>query len=97
MARPTDVRSTAPPVTMTSIRALVQEALQRRYLSLEAEARLRQLMRQPYDREDFRAIMQLQEECLAGRILQQSREEHHGVPQGVDSCSATGSATAPYP
>jgi hypothetical protein len=79
-----------PSFTMTLIRTLVQEALQRRYLSLEAEARLRQLMRQPYDREDFRAIMQLQEECLAGRILQQSREDHHGVPSHPE-----GVATAP--
>lgn len=75
---------------MNSIRAIVQEALHRRYLSLEAEACLRQLMQQPYDREDFRAIMQLQQECLAGRIRQQSREDHNGAPSGEEaSCSAT--------
>ena len=69
---------------MNSIRAIVQDALQSCHLSLEAENRLRNLMQQPYDRDDFRAIMRLQQECLAGRVRQQSRDSYAASLQLTD-------------
>ncbi len=49
-------------------------ALQTGWLSLENENRLRQLMGQPYGREDFRAIVALQRAAMEQRVLQESRQ-----------------------
>jgi hypothetical protein len=58
---------------MILIRDVVQQALISGYLTLEAEAQLRRLLRSKYDVEDFNAFMQLQQAAMAGFVIQQSR------------------------
>ena len=58
---------------MLLIRDLVHQALTSGYLTLEAEAQLRCLLRSKYDQEDFKAFMQLQKAAMAGVVIQQSR------------------------
>jgi hypothetical protein len=59
---------------MTRIRDIVQQALAIGYLSVEAENKLRKLLSQPYDYEDFSAFMILQKAAMMGRVKQESRE-----------------------
>ena len=59
---------------MLLIRQVVQQALATKYLSVEAEALLRQLLRTKYDAEDLKAFFKLQQAAMEGSIRQQSRE-----------------------
>ena len=59
---------------MTQIRDVVQNALTRGYLTVEAEEKLRYLLAKRYDIEDFNAFMNLQEAAMTGRVKQESRE-----------------------
>lgn len=58
----------------TSIRGIVQKALDTGYLSIEAENNLRELLKQSYDREDFNAFLKLQQAAMEGGVKQESRE-----------------------
>ncbi|MEM9245911.1 MAG: hypothetical protein AAGA67_09255 [Cyanobacteria bacterium P01_F01_bin.153] len=58
---------------MTSIREIVQDALSQRYLSIDAEDGLRELLEGKYGREDFHAFVSLQRAFLDGQIVQESR------------------------
>ena len=60
---------------MTSIREIVQDALSQKYLSIDAEDGLRELLGNKYDHEDFAAFMTLQQAFLNGQITQESREK----------------------
>lgn len=59
---------------MNLIRDLVEEALETGYLSLEAEEKLRQLLKRKYTQEDLEAFMALQQAAMMGIVRQQSRE-----------------------
>ncbi|MCL1468372.1 hypothetical protein [Argonema galeatum] len=59
---------------MYLIREVVQQALTTGYLSVAAEEDLRQLLQKRYDLEDLDAFMALQQEAMAGRVTQESRE-----------------------
>ncbi|HBE18124.1 MAG TPA: hypothetical protein DEG17_03040 [Cyanobacteria bacterium UBA11149] len=59
---------------MISIRNVVQQALSTGYLTLEAEAQLRQMLTKQYDLEDFKAFMRLQQAAMTGIVKQESRE-----------------------
>lgn len=60
---------------MYLIRDVVQEALQTGYLTLEAEDRLRNMLKsKKYDREDLDEFMRLQQAAMAGYVRQESRE-----------------------
>lgn len=59
---------------MMYIRDIVQQALATNYLSLEAEDRLRVLLRNKYGKEDLQAFMTLQQAVMNCRVRQESRE-----------------------
>lgn len=59
---------------MVMIRNVVQQALSTGYLTLEAEAQLRQLLTKRYDIEDLKAFMNLQQAAMTGIVKQESRE-----------------------
>ncbi|MEM7725090.1 MAG: hypothetical protein AAF208_01800 [Cyanobacteria bacterium P01_A01_bin.45] len=60
---------------MAQIRDVVQEAIRKGYLTLEAENKLRRLLAKRYDREDLNAFMRLQEAAMTGIVKQESREK----------------------
>lgn len=58
---------------MISIRDVVQEALNRSYLTLEAENLLRQLLSaKTYSLEDLKAFTMLQRAAMSGQVQQES-------------------------
>lgn len=60
---------------MLMIREVIQEALTRGYLTIEAECQLRQIFTtRNYDLEDLNAFMSLQLATMAGRVKQESLE-----------------------
>lgn len=59
---------------MELIRDIVQQAISSGYLTIDAENKLRYLLTQKYDLEDFDAFIQLQKEAMEGRVKQESRE-----------------------
>ena len=59
---------------MALIRQVVHQALATGYLSIEAEAQLRQLLKNKYDLEDLNAFMALQQAAMSGIVRQESRE-----------------------
>jgi len=56
------------------IREVVQQAINTGYLTLEAEERLRFLLRGKYEQEDFEAFVALQHAAMLGQVKQESRE-----------------------
>jgi hypothetical protein len=56
-----------------SIRELATEALEKGFLSLEAENRLREMLKQKYELEDLQAFMCLQKAAMSGIVQQESR------------------------
>jgi hypothetical protein len=56
------------------IREVVQQAINTGYLTLEAEERLRLLLRGKYEQEDFEAFVALQHAAMLGQVKQESRE-----------------------
>lgn len=59
---------------MVRIRDVIQVAFNTGYLTLEAEAQLRQLLLTRYDSDDLNAFINLQEATSVGHVKQQSRE-----------------------
>ena len=59
---------------MNLIREVVQQALDAGYLTVEAEERLRLLLRGKYEQEDFEAFVALQQAAMLGKVKQESRE-----------------------
>ncbi|NES18392.1 MAG: hypothetical protein F6K41_05545 [Symploca sp. SIO3E6] len=58
---------------MSLIHQIVQEALANKYLTIEAEEQLRQLLKSKYTKEDLKAFMNLQHAAMEGRVSQESR------------------------
>ena len=61
---------------MNLIRDLVKQAMDSGYLTLEAEGKLRILLKKKYQSEDFEAFMQLQQAAMTGLVKQESRAEN---------------------
>ena len=59
---------------MSLIREIVQQTLTTGYLTVEAEDKLRMLLAEKYDMQDFQAFIKLQHEAMEGRVKQESRE-----------------------
>ena len=60
---------------MGAIHELVHQVLNKGYLNLESEEKLRKLLQTTkYSLEDFEAFMTLQNAAIDGRIKQESRE-----------------------
>lgn len=59
---------------MTKIHELIHNALHTGYLSLEAEAKLRQAFKNTFSLEELDAFMSLQLATMAGRVRQESLE-----------------------
>lgn len=64
---------------MVRIRELVEQALKTGYLTLEAEAELRLMLKNKYELEDFEAFIQLQQAARIGAVKQESRESQEDV------------------
>ena len=59
---------------MALIREVVQQTLATGYLTIAAEAQLRQLLTTHYDQEDLNAFMRLQVAAMSGQVRQEARE-----------------------
>ncbi|MGB7440372.1 MAG: hypothetical protein WA919_04835 [Coleofasciculaceae cyanobacterium] len=60
---------------MVLIRDIVEQAMTKGYLTIEAEMELRQLLQKTkYGGEDFCAFMRLQAAVIDGQVKQESRE-----------------------
>ncbi len=59
---------------MELIREIVKQALQTGYLTLEAEEKLRRMLKNKYDLEDLEAFIDLQQATMIGMVRQESRE-----------------------
>lgn len=64
---------------MALIRELVQQALTTGYLTVEAEEKLRQLLRKKYELADLKAFMSLQQAAMVGHVQQESRRKRSCV------------------
>ena len=53
---------------------IIQKSLKSGYLTIEDEERLRELLAQKYDYQDFLAFMTLQQAAMEGKVKQESRE-----------------------
>lgn len=62
------------PFLMVKIREIVRQALVWNYLTVEAENKLRQLLKSKYEEEDLNAFIELQKAVMNGRVRQESRE-----------------------
>ncbi|MEM6500955.1 MAG: hypothetical protein AAF685_03840 [Cyanobacteria bacterium P01_C01_bin.89] len=76
---------------MTSIREIVQDALSQRYLSIDAEDGLRELLEGKCDREDFHAFVTLQRAFLDGQLVQESRVKSEASPNSEENAAKAGS------
>ena len=56
------------------IRELVSQALNTGYLTIEAEEKLRIMLKDKYELEDFEAFINLQKAAMLGLVRQESRE-----------------------
>ena len=56
------------------IRELAKQALTTGYLTIEAEEKLRILLKEKYEMEDFEAFIKLQQAAMLGLVKQESRE-----------------------
>ncbi|MGF1539118.1 MAG: hypothetical protein ACFCU5_01495 [Pleurocapsa sp.] len=59
---------------MQMIREIVRQALKTGYLTIEAEDKLRSMLRKKYELEDLEAFIALQQAAMLGRVKQESRE-----------------------
>ena len=59
---------------MKLIREIVRQALNTGYLTLEAEEKLRAMLKNKYDLEDLEAFIDLQQAAMLGMVRQESRE-----------------------
>lgn len=56
------------------IREIAEQALNSGYLSVEAEEKLRMMLRSKYELEDLEAFINLQQAAMIGLVKQESRE-----------------------
>ena len=56
------------------IREIARQALKTGYLTIEAEDKLRSMLRKKYELEDLEAFIALQQAAMLGRVRQESRE-----------------------
>lgn len=59
---------------MELIREIVEQALNTGYLTIEAEEKLRMMLRNKYELEDLEAFIDLQQAAMIGIVKQESRE-----------------------
>ena len=59
---------------MKLIREIAKQALTTGYLTLEAEERLRMMLRKKYELEDLEAFINLQQATMLGIVRQESKE-----------------------
>ncbi len=59
---------------MQLIREIVEQALNTGYLTLEAEEKLRTMLKNKYELEDLEAFIDLQQAAMVGVVKQESRE-----------------------
>ena len=59
---------------MKLIREVVKQALTTGYLTLEAEEKLKGMLKTKYDLEDLEAFIDLQQATMVGMVKQESRE-----------------------
>lgn len=59
---------------MKMIRDVVEEALTKGYLTIEAEDSLRVMLKSKYELEDLEAFIDLQQAAMLGIVKQESRE-----------------------
>ena len=59
---------------MKLIREITKQALTTGYLTLEAEEKLRAMLKQKYDLEDLEAFISLQRATMMGIVRQESKE-----------------------
>lgn len=59
---------------MKLIREIAKQALKTGYLTVEAEEKLRKMLRNKYDLEDLEAFIDLQRATMVGIVKQESRE-----------------------
>lgn len=59
---------------MALIREIVEQALDTGYLTLEAEEKLRKMLKNKYELEDLEAFIDLQQAAMIGTVRQESRE-----------------------
>ena len=59
---------------MEMIRQIVGQALNTGYLTVEAEEKLRMMLRNKYELEDLEAFIDLQQATMSGIVKQESRE-----------------------
>ena len=59
---------------MELIREVVQQAIRTGYLTIEAEEKLRTMLKSKYELEDFEAFISLQRAAMVGEVRQESRE-----------------------
>lgn len=56
------------------IREVVKQALTTGYLTIEAEEKLRKMLKNKYELEDLEAFINLQQATMLGAVTQESRE-----------------------
>ncbi|MEM7759988.1 MAG: hypothetical protein AAF298_17965 [Cyanobacteria bacterium P01_A01_bin.40] len=59
---------------MKLIREVVKQALTTGYLTVEAEEKLKMMLRNKYELEDLEAFIDLQQATMLGMVTQESRE-----------------------
>jgi hypothetical protein len=59
---------------MKLIREIVKQALNTGYLTLEAEEKLRNMLKDKYELEDLEAFIKLQQATMLGMVKQESKE-----------------------
>jgi len=59
---------------MELIREIVKQALNTGYLTLEAEEKLKAMLKNKYDLEDLEAFISLQQATMIGIVRQESKE-----------------------
>ncbi|NJL89263.1 MAG: hypothetical protein HC916_05255 [Coleofasciculaceae cyanobacterium SM2_1_6] len=74
---------------MNMISEVVEQALKTGYLSIQAEDKLRLLLRSKYDKKDFSAFMSLQRAAMAGLVQQESRSIMAALSQNNKISSKT--------
>lgn len=72
---------------MLLIRDIVQQSLTTGYLTVNAEERLRELLKTKYSLDDLKAFMSLQQAAMTGNVKQESRELRYYQPHSLDSMS----------
>ena len=61
-------------IKMELIREIVKQAINTGYLTLEAEEKLREMLKDKYELEDLEAFIDLQQAAMVGVVKQESRE-----------------------